>query len=103
MSKVYSFRLDDDNPREAQAREVMEAWADEGYSLRHVVVDALIYFKKSGLEQDYLNLIMEQLKNLSLSMKNKPATRDTPNATLSNSFLGAVKNSAKNGLRDQNQ
>ena len=42
MSKVYSFRLDNNNPREAQAREVMEAWADEGYSLRQVVVDALL-------------------------------------------------------------
>ena len=42
MSKVYSFRLDDDNPREAQARGVIKAWMGEGYSLRHIITDALL-------------------------------------------------------------
>lgn len=46
MSKVYSFRLDENNPREAQAREVIEAWVEEGYSLRYAVVEALITYKK---------------------------------------------------------
>ena len=42
MSKVYSFRLSNDNPREAQAREVIEAWVEEGYSLRQVIVESLL-------------------------------------------------------------
>ena len=41
MSKVYSFRLDENNPREAQAREVIDAWVSKGYSLRHILTEAL--------------------------------------------------------------
>ena len=48
MSKVYSFRLDENNPREAQAREVINAGAEDGYSLRYIVTEALL-----GL--DYFN------------------------------------------------
>lgn len=59
MSKVYSFRLSDDNFREAQAREVIDAWVGEGYSLRPVVVDALLAYKKDELVQDDLNNVME--------------------------------------------
>lgn len=50
MSKVYSFKLNDDNPREAQAREIIEAWVEERYSLRHIITEALlIYLKKFNI------------------------------------------------------
>ena len=42
MSKVYSFRLDKNNPLEAPARKVIEAWASKGYSLRRIIVDTVI-------------------------------------------------------------
>ena len=42
MSKVFSFRLNDDNPREAQAREEIKAWVKEGYSLRYIITEALL-------------------------------------------------------------
>lgn len=41
MSEVISFRLDENNPCEAQARAVLKAWADKGYSVRHVLTEAL--------------------------------------------------------------
>jgi hypothetical protein len=34
MSEVISFRLDNTNPREAQALEVLKAWIGMGYSIR---------------------------------------------------------------------
>ena len=67
MSKVYSFRLNDDNPREAQAREVIEAWVEEGYSLRHVIVEALLTFKDKDFRQSELDEVVEQLKELILT------------------------------------
>lgn len=72
MSKVYSFRLSDENPREAQAREVIEAWVEEGYSLRYVIVEALISFSDKDIEQSGLNEIMGQLQGLFLTL-DKPA------------------------------
>ena len=97
MSKVYSFRLNDDNPREAQAREVINAWVQEGYSLRHVVVEALITYEKERIELDRLSSIQEQLEGLILSLNNQPISNPSE-TTLSNSFLNAVKHAAKFGL-----
>jgi hypothetical protein len=98
MSKVYSFRLDEDNPREAQAGEVIEAWAEEGYSLRHVVVEALIAYKKTGAEQGELTKIMDQLHDLISNLDRQPISKPSEDA-LSNSFLDAVKKSARVGVK----
>ena len=98
MSKVYSFRLNDDNPREAQARAVIEAWVGEGYSLRHVVVDALIVYQKVELEQSELYSVIEQLQNLIISLEKEPTTNNNSNAALPNSFLDAVKQSVRSGV-----
>jgi hypothetical protein len=63
MSKVYSFRLDENNPREAQAKGVIHAWVEEGYSLRHVVVEALLSFENKDAWHNELNEIVEQLQD----------------------------------------
>ena len=97
MSKVYSFRLDNDNPREAQAREVIEAWVGEGYSLRYVIVDALLSYKKSETENSELNSVVEQLQDLILSLDRQPTTEPLE-SPLSNSFLDAVKQSVRDGV-----
>jgi hypothetical protein len=97
MSKVFSFRLNDENPREAQAGEVIKAWAAEGYSLRQVVVEALVSSTKERPEQGELSSVVEQLQDLILSLDNR-STTPTPKALLSNSFLDAMKNSVKLGL-----
>jgi len=100
MSKVFSFRLNDENPREAQAREVIEAWVAEGYSQRQVIVDALLTYKKMGAGNDELNFVVEQLKNLILSLDER-AIGPPSNVTLSSTFLNAVKSSAKLGLTSE--
>lgn len=48
MSKVFSFRLREDNPREVQAQDVIEAWISEGYSLRHILTEALLQYDNNG-------------------------------------------------------
>jgi hypothetical protein len=100
MSKVYSFRLDDDNPREAQARAVIDAWVREGYSLRYVIVEALIAFKKDESGYGELASIVEQLQDL-LSSSDRASSGSAPETSLSNSFLNAVKNSIKLGVSIQ--
>ena len=62
MSKVYSFRLDENNPREAQAREVIETWFSQGYSLRHQLVDVLISFQNKGFQQNEYGELFKQIE-----------------------------------------
>ena len=42
MSKVISFRLNPDNPREAEALSVLEKWQNQGFSTRHTITEAII-------------------------------------------------------------
>ena len=42
MSKVISFRLNKNNPREAIAWHVLQARIAKGYSIRHIMTEALI-------------------------------------------------------------
>lgn len=99
MSKVYSFRLSEDNSREVQAREVIEAWGKEGYSLRYVIVEVLLSYKKVEAGQWELNSVVEQLQDLILSL-NKKSIVQTSDPSLSNSFLNAVKQSVRDGVRN---
>jgi len=98
MSKVYSFRLNNENPREAQAREIIEAWVAEGDSLRQVIVDVLLSFKKVERGHDELSLVVEQLQRLFLSL-DKGAPNITTEFHLTNSFLTAIKQSVREGIR----
>ena len=97
MSKVYSFRLSQENPREAQASEIIDALVGEGYSLRYVVVDALLSYRKADLRQSELNYIMEKLQNFFSALDKEPTTKSSK-TTLSNSFLDSVKQSIRSGV-----
>ncbi len=105
MSKVYSFRLDENNPREAQAREVIEAWVGDGYSLRHIVTDALIFYcdKESGSDGVY-SLLM-QIKDMISTLDTLSGfdkSESQKQTILTQSFTNAVKNSARSGLGEKN-
>ena len=102
MSKVYSFRLNDDNPREAQARAVIEYWGRKGVSLRYLIVDALIIYKKEKTTQGELSSVVEQLQDLILSLDKTPVSQPSE-ATLSHSFLDAVKKSVRAGVKNQGE
>ena len=98
MSKVYSFRLSEFNPREAQAREVIESWMEGGYSLRQIIVDALISYNQSNSNSRDVDPILEKLQDLLLSIE-EAIPRDKEHTVLSTSFIDSIINSAKSGLR----
>ena len=98
MSKVYSFRLDENNPRETQAREVIDAWMGEEYSLRYVIVDALLSYERVDDNQDELSIFLEKLQDLILSLNINPTTQTINAPMLSSPFLDAVKQSVRSGV-----
>lgn len=104
MSKVYSFRLDDKNPREDQAREVINAWISKGYSQRHIIVEALIGFysgeeKRFEMEETLVRFTT-LLDNLDIR-KFIPKTIPSNKPSLSNDFLDSVAKSVKPGERSR--
>ena len=98
MSKVYSFRLNDENPREAQAREVIEAWVKEGYSLRYVIVEALLDYRQGDSETNNLNYVLKQLQSM-FDNPIKINDESSTNSSLSNTFLAGIKKSLHKGIQ----
>ncbi len=99
MSKVYSFRLSDENPREAQAREVIETWVENGFSLRRVIVDALL---SSHLDNQRVNEnedLLEKIAHLLENMNNTGGSVKNIQSTLSDTFVGSISRSVKSGVR----
>jgi len=100
MSKVYSFRLSEGNPREIKAREVIETQISQGYSLRQILTEALISFGGNydnfngmGKYLDQLSDLIRDLEDWGGSNKNSEC-----NASLPLTFVDAVKKSAKQGI-----
>lgn len=105
MSDVYSFRLSDQNPRETQAREVIDAWVQQGYSLRQVLTEALLLLGKQENHSSQISDITETVDRLSRLVERleghlEVAKPDQPlNSELSTSFLSSIKKAAKPGIR----
>ena len=59
MSEVISFRLNKDNPREAQALEILKAWCLRGYSVRYLITEMLLMLNDPGQESMTDNAIRE--------------------------------------------
>jgi hypothetical protein len=102
MSKVYSFRLDENNPREAQAREVIEALASEGYSIRHIVVNALVQFGNNESDKSDLEEILETIKQLLTPTKKEGSVINNAREELQTAFIGSITKSVKGGLKIKN-
>jgi len=101
MSKVYSFRHDENNPREAQAREVIDAWVEQGYSLRHQLVDVVIAFQNKEFQSEQYAELFEKIERLILVSKedeNKEVV-EASNGTLTETFIGSISKSVKNGIK----
>ena len=102
MSKVYSFRLSEDNPREIQAREVMEAWISQGYPLRYILTEALIWYgnqsdypEEMGKILDQMAAMFEELEKGKAQLKSGSGEN---NPTLPNNFIDSVKKATKHGV-----
>jgi len=99
MSKVYSFRLDENNPREAQAMRVIEAWVAEGYSLRHQLVDVLITFQDKRFQKNEYSVLIKQIERLIVGADGDKESSNALNDTFSDKFIGSLKVSVKDGLK----
>lgn len=108
MSVVISFRLNPDNPREAQALEILRNKQSEGFSPRRVLTDALLGFvTPKGLDTsfplDEFHTALEQVSGL-LERINGSSTDPNQStrlqvSALNDTFLSSVKVAAKPGLK----
>ena len=100
MSKVYSFRLNENNPREAQAKEVIETWVSKGYSLRHIITEALISFQANESDRhDALEVILKKITNMVKSFDAGTIEAGGENETLPKGFVSSLSKSVKPGLK----
>lgn len=110
MSDVISFRLNKDNTREAQALEILEAWCSGGYSIRHVITEALLNLNAPGRgsvvnKATYdLNTTLDQVKKLLEQLENGEHLRgfiqsdESKPSTLADNFVASIRKVAKPGL-----
>lgn len=102
MSKVLSFRLDENNPREAQASQIIETWASRGYTLRYLLVEALLAYAEEKPQQNNISLALEKIIALVQELRIEPESGNGPHSTdihLSEAFLNAVTKATRPGLR----
>lgn len=111
MSKVISFRLSKDNPREAQAYEVLKAWQDKGYSVRHTITEALLKLDGPGLGSitcasfDDINQTLNQVRELLERIRNadnssqKSLNPGPYHSSLNDNFIASIKKAAKPGIK----
>jgi hypothetical protein len=111
MSEVISFRLDKENPREAQAYEILKVWYAGGYSIRHTITEALLRLDEAGTvsvpdaaRDDMIEVlhqvkqVLEQIQNGdSLSYRESNAG-DCP-ASLTENFVASIRQAAKPGMK----
>lgn len=117
MSKVVSFRLDEDTPEEQQALAILEEWQEKGYSTREIMTWALMSL--AGLEMaegtaqndgearetvTELREVLSQAQEFLEALRDMKAipdevqVRSQPKPVLSQSFMAAVKKAARPGL-----
>ena len=106
MSRVIGFRLDPDNPREAEALAVLEARREAGYSTRQVLTEALLRLELSedeqqvGIKLEEIAAMMETISHrLSRLQTVSHPQQNGGGASLSEAFVQSVKTAARPGVR----
>lgn len=110
MSEVISFRLDPQNPREAAVLEVIRAWQRKGFSIRHIMTEALRNLDREAsapyeaqIEQvnekldDLFDLLRSNKENHGEDLVGETLTESLQD--LSTQFLTSIKVASKPGLR----
>lgn len=108
MSRVISFRLDRNNPREAQALSVLSGMQEQGYSVRYTLTEALIRLdadeESAGLPVDEMNDLVAQMAQLlgqmqsGESVTNVEQKHQASGTELSDAFLASVNRASKPGI-----
>jgi hypothetical protein len=110
MSTVFSFRLDPKNPREARAMKVIRDRKQNGFSVREIIVEALLKYPqdKESKNNDQIDIVNERLTELidlvqiikgSRSIAKEEGGEEHSPPGLSEQFLGAIKMTARSGLK----
>lgn len=108
MSEVISFRLDSNNPREAEALAVLASHQERGYSARQIMTEALLKYAQ-GDESDDLQIqlaeiltamqrVGEQVERIQKLSIPSTGPREERQAILSDAFKLSVKTAAKPGV-----
>ena len=93
------YALDNNNPREAQAREVIDVWVSQGYSLRHIIIDALISYQRGESHNSELEEILEKITRL-LETTNEGGESDkVVQRTFPEDFVRSISKSVKSSIR----
>ena len=106
MSKVISFRLNPDNPREAEALTVVQKRLTQGFSTRHTITEALLELDSSNsqaAENNMLRDLSHQLKKILENIESGTSFMKTKGEVstkekLSEGFVNSILNSAKPGF-----
>lgn len=110
MSVVISFRLNPENTREASALAMILTWQKRGYSIRHIMTEALLEMGNGNIphpdkQTANLNKSLEEIYNLLYTMSNNPPMyleKSEPGKhgkqNLSDNFIEMIKVAAKPGL-----
>lgn len=102
MSEIFSFRLSENNPREEQAKKVIDIWSKKGYSIRYIITEALIVLDKNQNTKNGVSDTAENLTKLIKMMEgifeNKLQTK-TPSFDLNPNFMTSIKSGCKPGLQ----
>ena len=106
MSKVISFRLNSDNPREAQALTILYDWLSQGFSTRHTLTEALLSLSFDNNElsqkQDLINLAIkmeELLNNFEAVISQSGYQKRSSKGDLSDIFKTALIQAVRPGLK----
>jgi hypothetical protein len=111
MSEVISFRLDRDNPREAQALAVLRRGQEAGYSVRHILTEALLALEAAAEEEravavaltevagrlEQVRSVLERFQHMDLAPV-RPRNGQPEGTVLSEAFVVSVKGAARPGL-----
>lgn len=108
MSKIYSFRLNPDNPREAEALTILHSWITQGFSTRHTMTEALLNLDSARLQKaeyqvnNELTLQIMELLNIIESglLLSKMTDKINPKIELSDKFVSSIEEAVKPGMRN---
>lgn len=110
MSKVISFRLDEDNHRESRALAILETTRKKGYSIRHIITEALISldtFESNEKTNNDLKEVIDRINQIQETLERQNFSHDSfsnkyselSSQGLSSKFLTSVKQSVKTGVK----
>jgi hypothetical protein len=78
-------------------KQVIEAWVSKGYSLRHIIIEALIFYHNQDSQNSELEYILEKITHLLGTMTEGGGEINVVQGTLPEAFIGSISKSVKIG------